>query len=156
MARKLLIRIGAGLAVAGLLAALGALALPWGHYRVVGRRTIAGDVRRAGDMSVFDAPGGLWFVVVLLLLAGLVAVAAFGVGRARQVAGLTAPVIGLVAAVLVVTTVSGMTGTNNSVALGIGEVSATVRAGVGGWFAVAAAALLCFGGGLLSLGRSDR
>jgi hypothetical protein len=156
MTRRLLTATGAGLAVSGLPAALIALALPWGHYRVVGRRTIAGDVQRAGDISVFNAPRGTWFVVVLLVLAGLVAIAAFGVGRARQVAGLTAPVVGLIAAVLVVTTVESMTGTGRVSGLGLGEVTATVRSGVGGWFGLVAAALLSFGGGLLSLGRSDR
>jgi hypothetical protein len=154
--RRVLMRVGAGLAVAGLLAALAAFALPWGRYRLVGRRTLAGDVTRSGNISAFDAPGGAWYVGVLLLLAGLVALAWLGTGRVRQVAGLVAPVVGLMAAALAITTVQGMTGTGTVAALGLGQVRAVVSGAWGGWFAVSAAAMLGFAGGVLSLARSDR
>jgi hypothetical protein len=155
MTRRVLTMVGAGLAVAGLLAALGALALPWLTYRLLVRRLPAG-VERDGHLRVFDAPHGTWFLVVLALLVVLVALAGFGTGAVRQIGGLIAPVVGLVAAVLVVTTVSTASGTDVAAALGLQRVSANVSGGAGGWFAVAAAACLCFGGGLLSLGRSDR
>jgi len=155
-ARRMLMRSGAALAVAGLLAAAAAVALPWGRFRVLGRRTIAGDVAREGEISVFQAPGGRGYVVALVILIALVAMAAFGRGRARQVAGLVAPVVGLMAAAMVITTVQGMTGSGTAAALGLGRVRATITDGAGSWFAVAAAALLCFAGGILSLARSHR
>jgi hypothetical protein len=92
------------------------------------------------------AVAGTGYVAVLLLLAGLVALAWLGTGRARHMAGLVAPVVGFIAAALAITTVQGMTGTGTAAALGLGQVRAAVNWASGGWFAVAAAALLGFAG----------
>jgi hypothetical protein len=156
MTRQVLMRLGAGLAAAGLLAALGALTLPWLSYRLLGRRLPAGVASREGTLSVLDAPRGTLFLILLSALVVLVALAGFGTGRARQVGGLAAPVVGLLAAALVVTTVTTASGTDVAAALGLPRVNAAVSEGIGGWFAVTAAAFLCFAGGLLSLGRFDR
>src|SRR5687768_6543901 len=102
MTRRLLTLLGSGLVVAGLLATLGALALPWLSYRLLARR-LPLNVEREGHLLVFDAPRGTWFLAVLGVLLVLVALAGLGSGRVRQVGGLAAPVVGLVAAVLVVT-----------------------------------------------------
>lgn len=155
MTRRVLTMIGAGLVAAGLLAALGALVLPWASYRLLGR-VLPGGVTRTGTLSVLDAPRGKWFLVVLAVLVVLVALAGFGTGRVRQVGGLTAPVVGLLAAVLVVTAVPDVSAAHVAAALGLERVRAVVSGAAGGWFAVAASAFLCFGGGFLSLGRWDR
>jgi cytosine/uracil/thiamine/allantoin permease len=153
--RQILVRIGVGLTTAGLLAALGAFVLPWLSYTLLARRLPAG-VAREGSLSLFEVPRGKWFVAALVILMVLVALAAFGRGRARQVGGLAAPVVGLVAAALVVWTLTASGSGHVAAHLGLPRVNASVSGGAGGWLAVAAAAFLCFAGGLFSLGRYDR
>ncbi|GIJ50072.1 hypothetical protein Val02_69580 [Virgisporangium aliadipatigenens] len=155
MNRQILVRTGAGLAAAGLLAAVGALALPWLSYTVLTRRLPAG-VAREGTVSVFDAPRGKWFLAALVILLALVAVAAFARGRARQVAGLVAPVLGLFAAALAVWTMTNTDSRHVTALLDLPRLNLTVESAPGGGFGVLAAAFLCFAGGLLSLGRYDR
>ena len=155
MNRQILVRIGIGLTTAGVLAAFGALALPWLSYTLLARRLPAG-VAREGTLSVLEAPRGKWFVAALVILTVLVALAAFARGRAGQVGGLAAPVVGLVAAALAVWTITASDSSVVAAVLGVRRVSATVSGGAGGWLAVAAAGFLCFAGGLLSLGRYDR
>lgn len=159
MTQRVLTVVGAWLAALGLLAILLALVLPWGHYRVVSRLVPGSNVSRSGDVSVFDAPRGILFVVVAALVVCLVALAGFGAGRARQIGGLVGPLVGLVAAVLAVTTVRALTGVEDASAAGLsgyGGLTVRMTTAAGGYFGLFASPLLGFGSGLLSLGRLNR
>jgi len=149
--RRILIIVGGALVALGLLAAVLAFALPWASYRMRLRR---GGWAEEDFFSVFEIRRGTWFVVALVLLMVLALAAAVGVERVRQVAGMAAPVVGLIAAALVVAVMQSQIGDQRiEVELG-GLADARVRWAGGAVFGLAATPLLGFGAGLLSIGRT--
>jgi hypothetical protein len=154
MPRVLLTATGALFAGAGLLAGIVSLAVPWGRYRV--RGSALGDlpVTRQGPVAVFQVPGGTWYLLAVGVLAGLLALAAFGTGRTAEVALSVAPVAGILTALVVVTVANNIgSRTANTVAAGVASLRVTGEAAEGVWVGLAAGPLLGLGAGLLALGR---
>jgi hypothetical protein len=154
MPRVLLTAAGALLSGLGLLAGIASLAVPWGRYRV--RGSALGDlpVAEQGPVSVFQIPGGTWYLLAFGVLAGLLAVAAFGTGRTANVALTVGPVAGILTA-LVVVTVANNVGARyaSTVAAGVASLRVTGETAEGVWLGLVAGPLLGFGAGLLALAR---
>jgi hypothetical protein len=154
MPRALLTASGALLAGLGLLAGIASLAVPWGRYRV--RGSALGDlpVAQEGPIAVFQAPSGTWYLLAIGVLAGLLALAAFGAGRTADVTLSLAPVVGLLTTLIVVTIANNIGAqTANTVAQGVASLKVTAEATEGAWLGLAAGPLLGFGTGLLALAR---
>jgi hypothetical protein len=154
MGRRVLAMMGAVLSVLGMLAGAAALALPWARYRVRGSVFGAGGLARDGAWQVYQLDFGQVYVVALLALAGLLAAGGLGGGLARTVAGIAAPILGLVTAMLVVYLVNRATTPHEVEAAGFAHLNVDPRVAAGAGFGLAAAALLGFGAGLWALGRT--
>jgi len=154
MGRRVLAMVGAVLSALGLLAGTVALAVPWARYRIRGEVVGAGGVARDGAWQVYQLDLGQVYVLALLVLAGLLAAAALGGRTGRAVAGVGAPILGLVTALLVVYLVNRATTPQVVEAFGFTRFNVDPRAAGGAAFGLAAAALLGFGGGLLAAGRA--
>jgi hypothetical protein len=154
MPRAPLAVAGALFAALGLLAAIASLAVPWGRYRV--RGSALGDlpVARQGPVAVYQISGGTWYLLAIGVLAGLLAVAAFGTARTAGVVLSVAPVTGILTA-LVVVTVANNVGARAAgvVADGVASLQVTGEAAGGVWVGLAAGPLLGFGAALLALSR---
>jgi hypothetical protein len=150
VARRMLLVVGALLAVLGVFAAGASLATPWARGRPRGT-AYSRLVEVQGDWSIFSMSGGLWYVALVLGLAGLAGAAALSTGRLRMVAGIAAPILGLGVAIAVVALV-GHFGPGNDVATA--AVGVDPRVAVGAWFGLLAAPALGFGAGLLAIGRT--
>jgi hypothetical protein len=148
--RRVLIIFGGVLTAFGVLAVIGAFARPWASYRI----RLARGGWNEGVFTIFDVRRGTWFIVALLMLLGIAGVAALGSGRARQIAGLVAPVVGLIAAALVVGIVQAQTGAATIQVGAGGRVQAEIAWASGAVFGLIATPLLGFGGALLAIGRT--
>jgi hypothetical protein len=154
MARRVLGMLGALLGVLGLLAGAASLAMPWARYRVRGNVLGAGGLARDGSWYVYQLDLGEIYVVALLLLLGLLAAGGLGASRARKVAGIVAPILGLVAAMVAISLVNRATVPHQVQATGFANLNVDPRAAAGAGFGLAATALLGFGAALLALGRT--
>lgn len=154
MGRRVLVMIGAVLSVLGLLAGAAALALPWVRYRARGSVVGAGGLAQEGAWQVYQLDLGQVYVVALLVLAGLLALGGLGASTARRVTGITAPILGFAAALLVVHLVNRATASHEVEAAGFAHLKVDPRVAAGAGFGLAAAALLGFGAGLLAVGRT--
>lgn len=135
---------GVVLGVLGFIAALLSLMAPWATYRV----TVdvpggpASDLDQSGDVAVFQVVRGWWFVAALLVLLGLLALAATGTGLAARGAGAAAVVVGAATLVLAFTAGDAVAGGATPSLPGIGAVDVRTSRGPGIWYGSAAAALL--------------
>jgi hypothetical protein len=157
MPRRLLTATGALLAGAGLVAAIASLAVPWGRYNV--RGSAAGDlpVAQQGAVAVFQVPGGTWYLLAIGLLAGLLAIAAFGTGRTPEVALTGAPVVGIGTVLVVVAVANHLASrTADVVATGVAHLQVTGETATGASVGLVAGPLLGFGAGLVALSRRRR
>ena len=146
---------GTLLAGAGLVAAVTSLAVPWGRYRVSGSAYHGLPVGRDGPVPVFLVPGGSWYLAALGALALLLALAAFGTGRAPRVALTVAPVTGFVTALIVITLANGLAGRTSSVeAAGLAQIRVVGETAGGVWIGLVAGPLLGLGAGALALART--
>jgi hypothetical protein len=142
---------GAALASAGFVVALVSLALPWATYRVAadlpGHR-----MTRAGGVAVFQLDNGIWYVLCLLVLLGLLAGAAAARGRPARAVGVAALLLAVVAmlvATLLDSLVSGAV--VSSVSGVLGAVSLRAATGPGITYGLVAPPLLGIGAALLSV-----
>jgi hypothetical protein len=154
MPRPLFAMAGSLLAGAGLLAGIASLAVPWGRYRVRGTVLDGRPAPESAPLAVFQVPGGMWYLLALALLAGLLAIAALDTGRAADVALSLAPTLGIVTAVVVIALANGVASTAGSVdAIGFARFEVTGETAYGVWIGLAAGPLLGFGAGAVVLGR---
>jgi hypothetical protein len=154
MTRRVLAIAGAVSGVLGMAAGTAALALPWARYRVRGNVIGAGGLSRDGVWQVYQLDFGNVFLVALFVLAGLLAAGALASGRARTVAGIVAPVLGLATAMLAIYLVNRATVPHQVQAAGFANLTVDPRVAAGAGFGLAATALLGFGAGLLAIGRT--
>lgn len=157
MVRRVLSGTGWLLAAAGLGAGLVSLALPWAHYRV--RGSAFGDVPidRDADLAVFQVAGGAWYVLAVLVLAALLAVASLGTDPGLRAVTVAGPVLGLLTLGLVLAVTNQVLASSHGVlAAGFAEIRVTAANGPGSGYALVAGPLLGFGAGLLAGLRSGR
>jgi hypothetical protein len=152
MSRTLLVRLGATMAVAGLLTMIGSVLLPWARVRTRPLGLRGND--SAEGLSVLSLTGGVWFVGLALVLLALVGAAALGTGTGRKIAGLAAPVIGLVATIVTIAIGRELRPTLSALET-IGPFSEARVAG-GAALALLASPLLGFAAGFLAIGRARR
>jgi hypothetical protein len=147
---------GSVLSVAGLLVGLLSLALPWATYRVRGTALDTVPVAKDGTVAVFQVTGGAWYVLAVLVLGGLLAVAAFADGRARPVAAVAGATLGLLTSVLVAGVINQVLASSRGViAAGFAELHVAAADGPGSRFGLVAGPLLGFGAALLALARKS-
>lgn len=156
MVRRVLFGLGGLLAAVGLGAGLVSLALPWAHYQVRGSAFTDVPVARDANLAVFQVAGGAWYVLAVLILAALLAVAALGAGPGLRVAAVAGPVLGLVTLGLVLGMTNQVLASSHGVlAAGFAEVAVNAANGPGTGYALAAGPLLGFGIGLLAAVRAQ-
>ncbi len=154
MPRRLVTGAGAVVASAGLAAAIASLGVPWATYRIRGTALNDLPVAKQGSVPVFSVPGGHWYLALILLLAGLLAVAAMGTGRAQAVPLTVAPVLGVVTLGVVGWLASGIASRSASiVATGIAQLNVAAETGAGLTLGLLAGPLLGVGAGLVAMGR---
>jgi hypothetical protein len=154
MSRRLLTMTGALLAGAGLAAAVASLAVPWGRYRVKGSALGGIPLSDDGPMAVFQVAGGNWYLLAIGVLAGLLAIAALGTGRAQQAALTIAPVTGILTVLIVLVVANNVASSAAGVgAVGLGELRMTGETAAGVPLGLLAGPLLGFGTGLVALAR---
>src|SRR3954451_13519929 len=101
MPRRVAKVAGAVVAILGFVVAVGSLAAPWATYRVRGT-AVDTPVSDSGDVSVLAVPGGDGYLLAVLVLIGLVALAT-GTGGGALTAVLTAtPIAGALTLFLVI------------------------------------------------------
>jgi hypothetical protein len=155
MPRRLTAIAGALLAGAGLLAGVASLAVPWGRYQVHGTAYPGLPVGQDGPVPVFLVPGGSWYLAALGVLAALLAVAAFGTGRAPRLALTVAPVLGMLTAFLVIALANAVAGRTTSLeAAGLAKITVIGQTAGGIWIGLVAGPLLGFGAAALALSRA--
>jgi hypothetical protein len=144
---------GAALAAAGFVVAVVALALPWATYRVATDPPGGAEpVVRSGGVAVFQLDRGIWYVLSLLILLGLLAGAATargGIARAVGGAAVLLTAVALVVASGLGGAVSGAAG--SSVAGVLGAVDVRAETGPGIAYGLIAPPLLGLGAALLSV-----
>jgi hypothetical protein len=149
---------GAGLAVIGFVLALVSLALPWATYHV--SADVPGrdeGVERSGGVAVFQLDQGIWYVVTLFAVLGLLAGAAAASGRSARAAGVAAilmAVVGLLVTTMLINTIRGASVSSLSSALGTFDLRAAT--GPGGGFGLVALPVLAVGAALLSVRTPGR
>jgi hypothetical protein len=147
MQRKL-VRIGAVLAVSGLLTGVASIFVPWMRQLVVtgsGRRA----QQRLDSLTILNIKMGLWYVILLLILLAILGAAMLGANQGRKFAGLAGPILSLVTASVVVSLITTFDGQ----LAGPGRV-AEVGTSAGSWLALASMPLLGFACGLIAIGRA--
>jgi hypothetical protein len=154
MPRPLLTVTGGLLAGAGLLSGIASLAVPWGRYQARGSVLNQAPVDSAGPIAVYQVPGGTWYLLAVGVLAGLLAAATLGAGRAPEVALAVAPVAGILTALVVVAVANGVAASAaNVVAVGFAQLKVTGQTAEGVWLGLVTGPLLGFGVGAVALGR---
>jgi hypothetical protein len=154
MRRPLLIVIGALFAGAGLFAGIASLAAPWARYRVSGSAAGGVAIPEPAPLAVFQVAGGMWYLLALGLLAGLLVIAALDTGRAADVALAAAPTLGIVTALGVIALANGVgMSAGSAVAMGVAQFQVTGETAYGVWIGLVAGPLLGFGTGAVALGR---
>jgi hypothetical protein len=143
---------GWGIAVAGLVAAMVSLALPWAHYTVSADvQQTGGALSGGGGAPVYLLPGGVWCMLALLVAAGLVAVAALAEPRQRPAVGAVAALYGPLATLLPLRMANRIGGSSRTViAQGLASVTADARPAAGLWLGVVALLLLAAGAAVLA------
>jgi hypothetical protein len=155
VSRRILFVIGAVLGALGVVASVASMALPYIRYRIRGSVAFANvDVDRSGAWWAFQLDRGQLVVAGLLVLGILLVAAWVGTGPLRAVAGVVAPILGLVCALLVVNVVNTTLAHPPEMAAGFVRLNLRTAVAPGAGFGLAAAALLGFGAGLLALGRT--
>jgi hypothetical protein len=151
--RRIAILGGAGLATLGFVLALVSLARPWASYRVWTDASGGTEgVELTGDLAVFQLDRGIWYVVILLAVLGLLFGAVASVGRTARAYGVAALVLAVVGMLLTASL------TNNLAAAAVSELASLVgtvqvqtRASSGAGHATVALPLLGLGAALLSV-----
>jgi hypothetical protein len=107
-----------------------------------------------GPIAVYQVSGGMWYLLAMGLLAGLLAAVTLGSGRAPDIALAAAPTIGILTAFVVMIVANGVDASAASVvAVGFAQLKVTGQAAEGVWLGLAAGPLLGFGVGALALAR---
>jgi hypothetical protein len=140
------------LAAAGFVVALVSLALPWAHFRVEAEVPGQADETASGSIAVFQLDRGVWYVLILLAMLGLLAGAATARGRPARLAGAVSVVLGLAGMLLTNTVSSGLSAASLSSMSGLfGAVDLDTWAGSGADYGLVAPMLLGLGAALLSV-----
>lgn len=144
---------GAALAVAGFTLALVSLALPWARYRVSAQ--LPGqteEVTRSGGIAVFQLDWGIWYVLILLTLLGLLAGAATTRGRAARIMGVSGVLLAVVGMLLTNAVANGVSAASLSSVVGVlGTVDLRTDGGPGTGYGLVALPLLGLGVAMLSV-----
>ncbi|MGC9667139.1 hypothetical protein ACNTMW_11355 [Planosporangium sp. 12N6] len=157
MPRRPIATIGGLLAGAGLLSGIASLAVPWGRYRAHGTVVSQAPMDSSGPIAVYQLSGGMWYLLAVGVLAGLLAAATLGAGRTPDVALAAAPAVGLLTALIVIIVANGVDASGaDVVAVGFAQVEVTGQATEGVWIGLATGPLLGFGVGALALARRNR
>jgi hypothetical protein len=154
MPRRLIIAAGAVVATAGLLAGIASLAVPWVNYQVRGSAVNGIPVAQRGGIAVFQVPGGTLYVLAVLLLVGVVALAALGTGQTSTVALTAAPVLGALTLIVVGYLATGIGATASKVvATGIAELTVTGESAPGVYLGLVTGPLLAAGAWLVGYAK---
>jgi hypothetical protein len=139
--------------VAGFVVALVSLARPWATYRIVVDLPDRAEPEvRSGGVAVFQLDRGIWYVLGLLALLGLLAGAAAGRGRAARAAGVAAVVAAAVATAVASGLAATVVGASVSSLAGVlGAVDVEAHAGPGIRYGLLGPPLLGLGAALLSV-----
>jgi hypothetical protein len=130
--------------VAGFLAGLAALALPWARYSVQAGGQV--NVDQTAAVSVFSVRLGLWYLLALTVTVALLAGALAGEPGWRRPCGGLALIAGLVSGGLAVMIGGEADTTSGGVqALGFATVAVHGSAGTGVWYGVVTPVLLGLG-----------
>ena len=132
MARRVAVVVGVGVAVAGFVAALAALALPWAHYSIRAEPGAASAIVFAGtgSLSLFNLGRGGWYLGLLLATGAAVVAAGTTGGWPRRLGGVAGVLLGLAGTLLAVAMVDEITaGAVRTSIEGLVDVDATVGVG---------------------------
>jgi hypothetical protein len=154
--RRLATIVGALLAAVGFALALVSLALPWAHYRVSADVPAdtegTGNVERTGGIAVFQLDRGIWYVVILLAVLGLLAGATVGAGRTARLCGIAAALLAVVGMVITTIVMNDLAAAAFSqVSSALGTIDLHTSAGAGTVYALTALPLLGVGAAVLSV-----
>ena len=163
MIRKVTTWSGVGLAIAGFGLGLASLAVPWATYRVAPRDGAGADASGnsaayesslglTGNLAVFQVDRGVWYVVALLAVLGLLLATAVTAGRTARgcaVAALVLSVAGMLAATSASNGMAAAAAADLATFLGPLRVDTTARAGA--TYGAVALPLLAIGAALLSV-----
>jgi hypothetical protein len=138
----------------GFVVAVASLAVPWAEYHVQGTAVAGLPIDQGGSVAVFQVPGGSLYVLAVLLLVGVVALAAFGPPATAKVALTVAPILGAATLILTGWLANGIGAAAAQVlAKGFAQLAVTGEVAAGAFLGLLAGPLLAAGAYLIGLAR---